>query len=81
MLGKWHIEHVRCWGCEDVGDVEYWEFGMFRIPDDGDVGCSGYGMSRMWTVQDVERLGCGMLGGWDVRDMGCGMWDVCRDLG
>ena len=54
MLGKWHIEHVRCWGCEDVGDVEYWEFGMFRIPDDG---------------------------GWDVRDMGCGMWDVCRDLG
>ena len=53
--------------------------------DVGDVGCWGCEMLGMWDVGDVGYLGCGIIGmrnvqDWDVRNMGCGMWDVCRDV-
>ena len=39
MLWKWHIEHVECWGCVDVGDVRFGRCGMLGICDVGGVGC------------------------------------------
>ena len=38
-------------------------------------------MLEMWNVSDVGCWGCGMFGMWDVWDVGCGMWDVCWDVG
>ena len=68
MPRKWHIEYVGCWGYEDVWDVEFWRFGMFRMLDDGDEGCSECQNLVMWDIWDVGYWGCRMLG--------CGMSDV-----
>ena len=38
-------------------------------------------MFEIWNVVDVGCCGCGMFGMWDVWDMGCGMWNVYRDVG
>ena len=71
LLGKWHIEHVRYWRCEDVGNVGCsgcWNLLMWDV---GDVGCLGCEMFGMWDVQDVECSGCGMFVMWNARDVQC----------
>ena len=50
------------------------------------MGCLGFRMFCMCDVRDVGCWACGMFGMWyvrmwDARDVGCGMWDVCRDVG
>ena len=72
-------------GMRYAREVAYWGYGMLGMWDIGDVGCWRCGMLGMWDVGDVGCWGCGMLGmrnvqDWDVRNMGCGMWDVCRDV-
>ena len=43
--------------------------------------CYGSDILRMWDLGDVRYSGCGMFGMWNVQDVGCGMWDVCQDVG
>ena len=49
--------------------------------DVGNVVCYGIDILRMWDLGDVKYSGCGMFGMWNVQDVGCGMWDVCQDVG
>ena len=49
--------------------------------DVGNVVCYGIDILRMWDLGDVRYSGCGMFGMWNVQDVGCGMWDVCQDVG
>ena len=38
-------------------------------------------MFETWDVWVVRCLGCGMFGMFNACDVGCGMWDVCLDVG
>ena len=72
------IQVMQEWSNINNSDTILFLFGMWDVQD---VRCSGCDIFRMWDVWDVEYSGCGMFGMWYVRDVGCGMWDLCSDVG